>query len=70
MTQEHHETKSEIDQLKQLCAKNQIDTSSRKQKEEHKDEQCVVKGGRSCNSSTVVSATQYTGDDVATGADA
>jgi hypothetical protein len=35
--------------LKQLCAKHQIDTSSRKQKEEHNVEQCVVKGGRSTN---------------------
>jgi hypothetical protein len=36
LKQEHHDTKGELDRLKQLCTKNQIDTSTRKQKEERK----------------------------------
>jgi hypothetical protein len=36
LKQEHNDTKHELAHLKQLCAKNQIDTSTRKQKEEQK----------------------------------
>jgi hypothetical protein len=43
LNQEHHDTKRELDRLKQLCAKNQIDTPTRKQKEEPKAERCAVK---------------------------
>ncbi len=56
--------------LKQLCAKHQIDTSSRKQKEERNSEQCDAKGGRSANRPTTASATQPASDDAAAGAGA
>ena len=56
--------------LKQLCAKHQIDTSSRKQKEERNSEQRAAKGGRSANRSTSASAAQPAADDAATGSDA
>jgi hypothetical protein len=36
LKQDHHDTKRELDRLKQLCSKNQIDTSTRKQVEERK----------------------------------
>jgi tyrosyl-tRNA synthetase len=36
LKQEHNDTKRELAHLKQLCVKNQIDTSTRKQKEEQK----------------------------------
>jgi hypothetical protein len=38
LKQEQHDTKRELDRLKQLCDKHQIDTSTRKQKEERKGE--------------------------------
>jgi hypothetical protein len=56
--------------LKQLCAKHQIDTSSRKQKETHNSMHRAVKGGRSANSPTTTSVAQPASDDVAAGADA
>jgi hypothetical protein len=36
LKEDHNDTKRELARLKQLCAKNQIDTSTRKQKEEQK----------------------------------
>jgi hypothetical protein len=55
--------------LKQLCAKHQIDTSSRKQKEEHNSEQRATKGGRSANRPITASADHPAVDDAAAGAD-
>jgi hypothetical protein len=69
MKQEHHDTKRELDRLKQLCAKNQIDTSTRKQVEERKDERCAVKGGRVANRPTTVSTEPPVADDTAGGDD-
>jgi hypothetical protein len=56
--------------LKQLCAKHQIDTSSRKQKEARNAAQRAAKGGRSANRPTSVSAAQPAADDAAAGSDA
>ncbi len=36
LKEENNDTKRELARLKQLCAKNQIDTSTRKQKEDQK----------------------------------
>jgi hypothetical protein len=43
LKEEHNDTKRELVRLKQLCVKNQIDTSTRKQKEEQKGAQRVSK---------------------------
>jgi hypothetical protein len=56
--------------LKQLCAKHQIDTSSRKEKETRNAAQRAAKGGRSANRPTADSAAQPVSDDAAAGTDA
>ena len=61
---------SSLARLKQLCAKNQIDTSTRKQKEERKGDQRVSKGGRSDKKSTAASSASPVADDAVAGADA
>jgi hypothetical protein len=70
LKQEQHDTKRELDRLKQLCVKHQIDTSTRKQKEERTGEQCATKGGRAANRVPVASTTPPAVDDTAAGADA
>ncbi len=70
LKQEQHDTKSELDRLKQLCAKHQINTSTRKQKEDRKGEQRAVKGDRTANRTPSASTVPPASDDVAAGADA
>jgi hypothetical protein len=69
LKEENNDTKRELARLKQLCVKNQIDTSTRKQKEEQKGAQRVSKGGRPDKKSTAVSTASPVADDAAAGAD-
>ncbi len=67
---DQHDTKRELDRLKQLCAKHEIDTSTRKQKEERKGEQCAAKGGRAAKRVPAASTAPPAADDAAAVADA
>jgi hypothetical protein len=69
LKEENNDTKRELTRLKQLCAKNQIDTSTRKQKEEQKGAQRASKGGRPDKKSTAASTVSPAVDDAAAGAD-
>ncbi len=70
LKEENNDTKRELARLKQLCAKNQIDTSNRKEKEAQKGEQRASKGGRADKKSTPASTAPTAADDAAAGADA
>ena len=67
--EENNDTKRELARLKQLCAKNQIDTSTREEKEAQKGAQLASKGGRADKKSTSASTAPPAADDTATGAD-
>ena len=69
LTQETDTYKREIAHLRQLCAKNKIDTTTRKQKDEQQREQRVSKD-KSAKKSTAASTDQSAADDAAAGADA
>ncbi len=70
LMEENNDTKRELVRLKQLCSKNQIDTSTCKQKEDQKGAQRASKGGRSDKKSTSASTVPSVADDVAAGTDA
>ncbi len=70
LKEENNDTKREFARLKQLCAKNQIDTSNGKEKEAQKVAQRASKGGRADKKSTAASTAPTSADDVAVGADA
>jgi hypothetical protein len=70
LKEENNDTKREFARLKQLCAKNQIDTSNRKEKEAQKGAQRASKGGRADKKSTAASTVPPAADDAVAGADA
>jgi hypothetical protein len=70
LKQEHNDTKRELAHLKQVCARNNFDTSTRKQREEQKGAQRASKGGRPDKKSTAASTASPAADDAAAGADA
>jgi hypothetical protein len=69
LTQETDTYKREIAHLRHLCAKNKIDTSTRKQREAQERELRAPKE-KSAKKSTAASTDQPAADDAATGADA
>ncbi len=69
LKEENNDTKRELDRLKQLCDRNQIDTSTHKQKEDQKGAQRASKGGRADKKSTSTSTAPPAADDAAAGAD-
>jgi hypothetical protein len=70
LKEENNDTKREIARLKQFCAKNQIDTSTHKEKEAQKGAQRASKGGRADKKSTATSTAPPDADDPTAGADA
>ena len=68
LTQETDTYKREIAHLRQLCVKNKIDTTTRKQRETQERELCVPKDKSA--KSTVASTVQPAVDDTTAGADA
>ena len=69
LKEENNDTKRELAHLKQLCARNHLDTSTRKQKEEQKGAQRASKGGRPDKKSTAASTASPAADDAVAGAD-
>ena len=69
LTQETDTYKREIAHLRQLCAKNKIDTSTRKQREAQERDLRAPKE-KSAKKSTAASTAQPAADDAAAGADA
>jgi hypothetical protein len=69
LKEENNDTKRDLTRLKQLCAKNQIDTSNLKEKEAQKGAQRASKGGRADKKSTAASTVPTAADDAAAGAD-
>jgi hypothetical protein len=65
-----NDTKRELAHIKQVCARNNYDISTRKQKEEQKGAQRASKGGRPDKKSTAASTASPAADDAAAGADA
>ncbi len=70
LARETNDHKREVPCLKELCARNKIDTSTRKQKGERKREQRASKASKPAKKSTVASTTQPTADDTAPDTDA
>ena len=70
LAQETNDHKREVPCLKELCARNKIDTSTRKQKGEREREQRASKENKPVKKSTVSSTTQPTVDDTAPDTDA
>ena len=58
LAQEAHDYKSDTSRFKELCARNNIDTTTRTQKEARKREQCASKNNKSVKKSTVASTAQ------------
>jgi hypothetical protein len=69
LKQEHNDTKRELAHLKQVCARNHLDISTHKQREEQKGAQRACKGGRPDKKSTAASTASPAADDAAAGAD-